>query len=131
MFAIAKITGDGSDENPWSPDINEDGFRSGMNAYIPSKLDGSPKFNWCLIWCKDIDVFAGTDLLKFPKNVLNMTVADIPQAKRIAINNKLTALGIDTSSITLSTPLRKIIKWMGVKLNINFKTFGGVDFSND
>lgn len=97
---------------------------SGCQAIIPTKSDGSPKFNWCLVRLTDPDNAIGTDLFKLPEVNLSMTVRDIPQAKRQAIKNKLDSLGINTSWITLDSTFREIIKKVGLYLDVNFKELG-------
>ncbi|MDH4276110.1 MAG: hypothetical protein OEW08_13840, partial [Gammaproteobacteria bacterium] len=37
------------------------------------------------------------------------TVGDIPAAKRTAIQNRLTSLGVDVTGITLATPLWDVV----------------------
>ena len=43
-------------------------------------------------------------------DIQTKTVADVPSALRQRINDRLTELGIDTSSITLTTPLWQVVR---------------------
>jgi hypothetical protein len=128
------IIGDGlTTETAYRPKIA--GLVPAMSAFIPHNHDGSPKFPWVLVVARgtnwtvadadaalerifgidlpdDIDAWA--ELKAF---LQSKTVRDIPAARRQAINNKLTARGIDTSQVTLDTTWWQILRGIVRHLN--------------
>ena len=116
MYAIARIIGTGTPDDPYRADAEPYG-----PCVIPSNPDGSPKYGWCLMKLHDFDNTTGTDLFKLPKVSLSTTVGDISPSKRAAIKTKLDGMGVDTSWITLDTTLREIVKKIGKHLDVNFK----------
>jgi hypothetical protein len=121
----------------------ETAFRTGLSRTsvmgsapeIKSNLDGRPKFSWVLAVARSsdwtvqdadptltklfgidlpdtIDSFA--DLKAF---LQSKTVADIPAARRIALNTNLTSRGIDTSQVTLATTWWQVLRGIVQFLN--------------
>lgn len=104
------------------------GIAPSVAAVIPHAPDGKPKFTFapCIARSADwstadadaalermfgidlpdtIDTFA--DLKAF---LQSKTVADIPAARRQALNTRLTNHGLDTSQVTLSTTWWQVLK---------------------
>lgn len=126
---LVPIVGTGGDlngqPNPYRPKI------SGLadhTAIIPSNADGTPKFNWCVVLSRaadwsivDADAtlerLFGIDLpdtlntfAELKAFLQSKTVADIPQARRTALNTRLTNHGLDTSQVTLSTTWWQVLR---------------------
>lgn len=120
MFMIAQIVGNGTENDPYRPDI----VGSSWQAIIPSNSNGMPRFNWALVRCADPDSATGIDLFKLPNVSLDMQVGNIPLNVRNAIRTKLDSLGINTTWITLDTTLREIVRYIGKHLNSNFEILG-------
>jgi len=53
-YLIANVIGDGTEDNPYRADISPYG-----SCLIPSNLDGSPKFSWCLVKGKTEENYTG------------------------------------------------------------------------
>jgi hypothetical protein len=121
-YAIAEIIGTGevteTIENPYRADVDNSGI---LNTIIPSNQDGTPKFSWCLVELEDYQNATGPNLVKIPAQNLDKTVGDLSGAKKLEIQNKLTALGIDTSWITNSSSVKEIIKKIANHLDLNWK----------
>lgn len=99
-----------------------------MSAVIPSNADGSPKFAWCVVMARADDWTAvdadaqnerlfGIDLpdavdtfAELKVFLQSKTVGDIPPARRQALNERLTARGIDTSQVTLATTWWQVLR---------------------
>ena len=62
---------------------------------------------------------------RIPIGRFDMTVAEIPPARRQIINNWLQAnTGIDTTKIKLSTTIKQIVKAIARDINPSFQSFG-------
>jgi len=109
MYALARIIGDGSGENPYKTDIQGSRFHS----IIKSKVDGHPKFNWCFAECFDIDNASGTGLFKFPTIGLDEEINIIPILARTGMLDELVGKGIDTSQITNQSSMRDVVRIVG------------------
>lgn len=95
---------------------------------IPSNPDGTPKFNWTIVLARATDWTAldadaalerlfGIDLPDTTNTFAEIkaylqahTVADIPQARRAALNTRLTNHGLDTSQVTLATTWWQVLR---------------------
>lgn len=118
---ICPVIGTGTAADPWrakAADLNVNHV-----SVWPSKPDGSPALNWCLVKVSaadftQLDADAAVD--GWPNASLDTTVAQLPPAVRTRLAAALTKRGIDTSAVTGSTPLRAILKRIGKALEIDF-----------
>lgn len=137
---ICPIIGTGADNDDW----RASGVPQNYSSIIPSNpVDGSPLFPWALVvaratnWSAQdanatlerlfgIDLPDTVDTWAEMKALLqSRTVADIPAARRQALNDRLTARGIDTSQVTLQTTWWQVLR--GIVRHLN----GGVDSKGD
>lgn len=110
MYAIAKVIGVGTSDNPIRADALNyksicciPGYRSGADR-------GKPKNSWCVVYLTDPDNESAQGLFKLPKISFATKVGAIPKTVRAAIKNKLDSLGVDTSWITLDSTFGEIVK---------------------
>jgi hypothetical protein len=92
-------------------------------AVIPSKPDGSPLLNWCIVKVAASDftqLDADADVDGWPNVSLDTTVSQLPAPVRTRIRAALTKRGIDTSDVTGATPLRAILKRIGRAMEATF-----------
>jgi hypothetical protein len=132
-FYLCPLVGDGlSEETAYRPQL---AGLANFASMIPHNPDGTPKFNWCVAVARQADWTAldadaqlerlfGIDLpdtidtfAELKAYLQSKTVGDIPVARRQAINDKLTARGIDTSQITLATTWWQVLRGIYKKLN--------------
>jgi hypothetical protein len=106
-----------------------------VSASIPHNPDGTPKFNWALAVARAtswsvvnadaaLERIFGIDLpdtietwAELKAFLQSKTVGDIPLARRQALNDKLTARGIDTSQVRLQTTWWQVLRGIVRHLN--------------
>lgn len=112
MFALARVIGSGTIDDPFRADVDKP-----ASALIPSKPDGTPRFNWCLVRLKDPNNTTGTQLFKITETRLDMQVKDINPTLRNNLNTKLTSLGVNTSKIKPTYTIRQVLRYIAKHLD--------------
>lgn len=121
-YYICPVIGDGSAANPYRPKATN------YPSIETSAAINFPTRNWCIVRVRandftSIDADAEcVDVLEKLSDVSNATtkqelfawlkshtVGDVPAAARSRINNRLTAIGVSTTGITLQTPLWDVL----------------------
>lgn len=111
---IAPIIGDGKSVDTAYRSSIADLAGNNSRFYIPSNVDGTPKFGWSFaVVNATADVHnaiqAMTNVTQLPKYSPSTLLKDIPTNIRAAAQNKMTALGINYSSLTLNNPYRDML----------------------
>mgnify|MGYP001573658722 CR=1 FL=1 len=125
-LVICPIIGTGTEDDPYRAKVADYG---GHHACaIPTGPLGAPMKSWCLAAINAADltaVDANPDIRDVVEGFADgfngsraalrtflstHTVGDVPALKRAAINARLTALGVDTTGLTLASTLWDVIQ---------------------
>ena len=121
-FYIAPVT----NSQPYRPDIPA----TRWSCAIPSKPDGTPKYNWCLVLVSGsqavhdaVDAAPGVRSIPIDKDniddVVGNHVGDTPWGLIVARMNQI---GVDTSGMDKNTTtLRQVVRAIGQVLDFNFR----------
>lgn len=106
----------------WEPTLLD--YPGNVSAKMPPQNpDGTMPINFCLCIVGTNDhtaLLADSTLTDLPDVSLDATLSTIPTAKRNAILSKLQSLGVDTSTLTLQTAYRRLVRVLGRRIDDTF-----------
>lgn len=120
-FYLSPVVGSGVAGDPYHAKVMDYGAHA---AIIPSKPDGTPRFNWALTVLDTADqtaALADATLVALPDKLLTQTITANEANK---INAALVKLGV-TVTVSAGDTIRSILLRIGQFLDPNFADLGG------
>lgn len=123
-YVVCPIVGTGAEADPYRAKVAD--YGANHTCAIPTGPTGAPLRSWCLVAVNAADltaIDADPDIKDIVEKFADgfngnfaaikaflrtRTVGDVPVAKRTAINARLTALGVNTTGLTLTSTLWEV-----------------------
>ena len=115
-YYVCPVIGDGTEENAYRPKVAD--YNVSWTGLLSTDPQGLPKKAWSLVLVDTVDhtaILADGKIFALPDSGLDTTFGSLSPAERNRVRNYLGSIDIDTTWITNNTPLREIVRAVGLQ----------------